>query len=67
MLSTGVIGVRLPVDKVLAGARAAAGSLSPEGGDAAAGAILTTDSGPKLAASHRRTGSPSAAWQRAPG
>ena len=50
MLSTGVIGVRLPVDKVLAGARAAAGQLSPEGGDAAASAILTTDSGPKVAA-----------------
>ena len=50
VLSTGVIGVRLPVDKVLAGSRAAADSLSPEGGDAAAGAILTTDSGPKVAA-----------------
>ena len=32
VLSTGVIGVRLPVDKVLAGARAAAIQLSPEGG-----------------------------------
>ncbi len=50
VLSTGVIGMRLPVDKVLAGARAAAGQLSPEGGDAAASAILTTDSGPKVAA-----------------
>ena len=48
VLSTGVIGVRLPVDKVLAGARAAASQLSPEGGGAAAGAILTTDSGPKV-------------------
>ena len=49
VLSTGVIGPRLPLDKVLAGARAAVGELSAEGGDAAAGAILTTDSGPKVA------------------
>jgi glutamate N-acetyltransferase/amino-acid N-acetyltransferase len=49
VLSTGVIGIRLPVDKVLAGSRAAADSLSPDGGDAAAAAILTTDSGPKVA------------------
>ena len=34
---------------MLAGARAAAGELSAEGGDAAAAAILTTDSGPKVA------------------
>ncbi len=50
VLSTGVIGIRLPVDKVVAGARVAAGLLSPGGGDAAAGAIMTTDSGPKVAA-----------------
>lgn len=49
VLSTGVIGVQLPLDKVLAGVRAAALTLSAEGGDAAAGAILTTDSGPKVA------------------
>jgi glutamate N-acetyltransferase/amino-acid N-acetyltransferase len=48
-LSTGVIGVPLPVEKLLEGARAAAAALSPEGGDAAANAILTTDSGPKVA------------------
>lgn len=54
VLSTGVIGAPLPVDKVLAGARAAASELSPEGGGAAAGAILTTDSGPKLSVT--RTG-----------
>ena len=54
VLSTGVIGARLPLDKVLAGAQAAAGELSAEGGDAAAGAILTTDSGPKVAV--RRSG-----------
>jgi glutamate N-acetyltransferase / amino-acid N-acetyltransferase len=49
VLSTGVIGAPLPVDKVLAGARAAASELSEDGGEAAASAILTTDSGPKLA------------------
>lgn len=54
VLSTGVIGPPLPVEKVLAGARAAAAGLSPEGGAAAASAILTTDSGPKLAVA--RTG-----------
>ena len=49
VLSTGVIGARLPLEKVLAGARAAARALSADGGEAAANAILTTDSGPKLA------------------
>ncbi len=49
VLSTGVIGIRLPVEKVIEGARAAAGLLSPDGGGAAAGAIMTTDSGPKVA------------------
>jgi glutamate N-acetyltransferase / amino-acid N-acetyltransferase len=48
VLSTGVIGVRLPLDKVLAGAQAAVSELSAAGGDAAAGAILTTDSSPKI-------------------
>ena len=50
VLSTGVIGVRLPLEKVLAGTRSAVAELSASGGDAAASAILTTDSGPKLAA-----------------
>jgi glutamate N-acetyltransferase/amino-acid N-acetyltransferase len=48
VLSTGVIGVALPLDKVRAGL--AAIELGPDGGDAAAEAILTTDSGPKTAA-----------------
>jgi glutamate N-acetyltransferase / amino-acid N-acetyltransferase len=48
VLSTGVIGVPLPVDRVRAGL--AAIELGPDGGDAAAEAILTTDSGPKTAA-----------------
>ena len=49
VLSTGVIGVPLPMDRMLAGVRAASLALSPGGGGAAAGAILTTDSGPKTA------------------
>lgn len=53
VLSTGVIGVPLPMDRMLAGLRAAALDLSPEGGGAAAGAILTTDSGPKTAVAER--------------
>ena len=41
--STGVIGVPLPLDKVLAGVAQAASELSPDAGPAAAEAILTTD------------------------
>lgn len=47
VLSTGVIGVPLPLEKVQKGVRAAAGSLRPDGGADAAEAILTTDRGPK--------------------
>ena len=49
VLSTGVIGVPLPLERVLAGVREASASLSNGGGEAAAGAILTTDRGPKQA------------------
>jgi glutamate N-acetyltransferase/amino-acid N-acetyltransferase len=49
VLSTGVIGVPLPLAKVLAGLETAAAALSPSGGDAAANAILTTDTRPKQA------------------
>jgi glutamate N-acetyltransferase / amino-acid N-acetyltransferase len=42
--STGLIGERLPMDLLLPGATAAVSLLSPEGGDVAAEAILTTDS-----------------------
>ena len=49
VLSTGVIGARLPLDKVLPGLGAAAAALSPEGGAAAAEAILTTDTHAKQA------------------
>lgn len=41
--STGVIGVNLPMDRIAAGARLAAGALSREGGHDAACAIMTTD------------------------
>ncbi|HEV3403384.1 MAG TPA: bifunctional glutamate N-acetyltransferase/amino-acid acetyltransferase ArgJ [Gaiellaceae bacterium] len=48
VLSTGVIGVPLPLEKVEAGL--ALLELTADGGAAAATAILTTDSGPKTAA-----------------
>lgn len=48
--STGVIGVNMPMDKVLPGVREAAGALDPDGGALAAEAIMTTDTYPKEAA-----------------
>jgi glutamate N-acetyltransferase / amino-acid N-acetyltransferase len=45
--STGLIGVRLPMDKLTAGVTAAVKELSEDGGPAAARAIMTTDSVPK--------------------
>ena len=48
--STGLIGARLPMVKLLAGVRAAASELSDDGHDDAARAILTTDTAPKAAA-----------------
>src|SRR2546428_1167070 len=47
VLSTGVIGVPLPLELVADGLRAAAGRLTPEGRPEAARAILTTDTRPK--------------------
>jgi glutamate N-acetyltransferase/amino-acid N-acetyltransferase len=49
VLSTGVIGVPLPMEKLLSGLEEAAAALGPDGGAAAAEAILTTDNGPKQA------------------
>jgi len=49
VLSTGVIGKRLPLDKILPGLRVAADALSCDGGGAAARAILTTDTCTKQA------------------
>src|SRR2546428_4992025 len=48
--STGVIGVPLPMDKIRAALPTLAKSLSPQGGRAAAEAILTTDTRTKEAA-----------------
>ncbi|WP_229406713.1 bifunctional glutamate N-acetyltransferase/amino-acid acetyltransferase ArgJ [Micromonospora sp. NBRC 110038] len=45
--STGLIGERLPMDKLLPGVRAAIRALSRDGGAAAAEAIMTTDTRPK--------------------
>jgi glutamate N-acetyltransferase / amino-acid N-acetyltransferase len=47
LLSTGVIGAPLPMERLLAGVGVAAVALSPEGGADAAEAILTTDTHPK--------------------
>jgi glutamate N-acetyltransferase/amino-acid N-acetyltransferase len=47
--STGLIGVRLPMDKLTAGIDHLATQLSGDGGQAAAEAIMTTDSVPKQA------------------
>ena len=48
--STGVIGVKLPIEKVRAGLPAAASALGVDQGPAAARAIMTTDPFPKEAA-----------------
>jgi len=48
-LSTGVIGLPLPMDFVTRGIEALAGSLSPDAWEDAAAAIMTTDTQPKLA------------------
>jgi glutamate N-acetyltransferase/amino-acid N-acetyltransferase len=45
--STGLIGERLPMDRLLAGVDAAAAGLTHNGGAAAAVAIMTTDTVPK--------------------
>ncbi len=47
--STGLIGERLPMDLLLPGVDAAAAALTTDGGPAAAEAIMTTDSVPKVA------------------
>jgi glutamate N-acetyltransferase/amino-acid N-acetyltransferase len=50
--STGLIGLRLPMDKIASGITALVPKLSPDGGQAAAEAIMTTDSVPKQASRH---------------
>jgi glutamate N-acetyltransferase/amino-acid N-acetyltransferase len=49
VMSTGVIGVRLPMDKIATGVRLAAPQLAAAGWDAASRAIMTTDTRPKVA------------------
>lgn len=49
VMSTGVIGVNLPMDKLRAGAVLAAQALDVTGLDQAAHAIMTTDTQPKIA------------------
>ena len=49
LCSTGVIGVRLPLDKLIPGLALAAPALSEAGGGDAARAIMTTDTRPKQA------------------
>ncbi len=49
VLSTGVIGAPLPLDRIRAGLPQAAAALSPDGGDDASEAILTTDTRTKRA------------------
>lgn len=51
--STGLIGLRLPMDKLLPGIEKAAAELSPHGGEKAAIAIKTTDSVHKTAVAER--------------
>ncbi len=48
VMSTGVIGQRLPMDKIRAGITLAVPRLSPAGGADAARAIMTTDTRPKV-------------------
>jgi glutamate N-acetyltransferase/amino-acid N-acetyltransferase len=48
--STGLIGERLPMDRLLAGVDAVIAALTPDGGAAAAVSIMTTDTVPKTAA-----------------
>lgn len=53
VLSTGVIGVPLPLDKVVAGLGCVVPELTADGGPGAAEAIMTTDTRPKQAAVSR--------------
>lgn len=51
--STGLIGVRLPMEQLLAGVEQAVSALSVDGGADAAAAIMTTDTHPKQAVTSR--------------
>ena len=58
--STGLIGVRLPMDKLTAGVTDAVQALTEDGGPDAARAIMTTDSVPKTTVQQR--GGPDGGW-----
>jgi glutamate N-acetyltransferase/amino-acid N-acetyltransferase len=51
--STGLIGVRLPMDRLTSGVEMAVGQLGTDGGADAALAIMTTDTRPKIASASR--------------
>ncbi|MGY2081351.1 bifunctional glutamate N-acetyltransferase/amino-acid acetyltransferase ArgJ [Modestobacter sp. SYSU DS0657] len=53
--STGLIGVRLPMEKLLPGVSDAVATLSADGGTAAAQAIMTTDTVPKTTVQEGRS------------
>ena len=50
--STGLIGERLPMEKLLLGVDSAFAAASAEGGEAAAISIMTTDTVPKISVAH---------------
>ena len=54
--STGIIGRQLPAGKIVAAIPAAVAALAPDGGPAAAAAIMTTDTFPKSFALEARIG-----------
>jgi glutamate N-acetyltransferase/amino-acid N-acetyltransferase len=56
VMSTGVIGQPLPMDKIAGGIQGAAQGLSAQGGHDAARAIMTTDTRPKEAAARVQIG-----------
>jgi glutamate N-acetyltransferase/amino-acid N-acetyltransferase len=56
VMSTGVIGVNLPMDKLRAGAATAAKELDAAGLDRAAHAIMTTDTQPKISSAQGQIG-----------
>jgi glutamate N-acetyltransferase/amino-acid N-acetyltransferase len=56
LLSTGVIGLPLPMDAITRGVTALAGSARPDGWADAAQAIMTTDTRPKCVAVHHPDG-----------
>ena len=62
--STGLIGERLPMDKLLPGVSAAVAEASRAGGLAAADAIRTTDTVSKIAFSRRGAAAPGCPGQR---